>query len=220
MNSTPFNIVIADKQFLVTVSLETLIQNSTCYNVLGVAESITELKKLLKANTTDLLIADSVLFNYEGLDTLKLIKKEFPKLKVLIITNNINKIDLTELTRAGIKNIILKSTDKEEFFQAVDAALKNKKFFCDEVLELMMNSQDKNFFIPAVKLTASETEIIKLIAGGLTTKEIAAKRNVSFHTVMSHRKNIFRKLKINNTSALLMYAMHSGIISDNIEYYI
>ena len=69
------------------------------------------------------------------------------------------------------------------------------------------------------ELTATETEIVRLITQGFTTKEIADKRNLSFHTVITHRKNIFRKLNINSTSELMIYAMRSGII-DSLEYYI
>jgi len=66
-------------------------------------------------------------------------------------------------------------------------------------------------------LTTSELEIVKLIAGGMTTKEIANKKNISFHTVISHRKNIFKKLSINNSSELIMFAIRKGLI-DSVDY--
>ena len=68
-------------------------------------------------------------------------------------------------------------------------------------------------------LTVSEIEIVKLIANGLTTKEIAAKRNISYHTVNTHRKNIFKKVEVSNASELIILAIKAGWI-DNIEYYI
>ena len=68
-------------------------------------------------------------------------------------------------------------------------------------------------------MTVSEIEIVKMIANGLTTKEIASKRNISHHTVNTHRKNIFRKLEVTNASELIILAIKSGWI-DNIEYYI
>jgi DNA-binding CsgD family transcriptional regulator len=69
------------------------------------------------------------------------------------------------------------------------------------------------------QLTASEIEIVRLVAEGLTTKEIAIRKHISFHTVATHRKNIFRKLGVTNASELLMYAIKAGII-DTIEYHI
>ena len=69
------------------------------------------------------------------------------------------------------------------------------------------------------KLTVTEQEILKEIAMGKTTKEIAAKRFVSSHTIMTHRKNIFRKLNVNNIHEATKYAMRAGIV-DMAEYYI
>ena len=71
----------------------------------------------------------------------------------------------------------------------------------------------------AGKLTATELEIVRLIAQGLTNKEIAIRKKLSYHTIITHRKNIFRKLGISNSSELLMYAMRAGLI-DTTEYYI
>jgi DNA-binding NarL/FixJ family response regulator len=98
--------------------------------------------------------------------------------------------------------------------------MQGKKYYSDEVLDLLVNSKsERDEVAPGSGLTPAEIEITKLIASGMTTKEIAAQKHVSFHTVMSHRKNIFRKLNINNTSELIMYAIRTGLI-DNIEYYI
>jgi DNA-binding NarL/FixJ family response regulator len=68
-------------------------------------------------------------------------------------------------------------------------------------------------------LTSSEIEIVRLISGGVTTKEIANQKNISFHTVNTHRKNIFRKMGVTNASELIIQAIKAGWI-DNIEYFI
>ena len=70
-----------------------------------------------------------------------------------------------------------------------------------------------------VSLTKTETEILKDIALGLTTKDIAEKRFSSFHTINTHRKNIFRKLSVNNVHEATRYALRAGIV-DEAEYYI
>ena len=70
-----------------------------------------------------------------------------------------------------------------------------------------------------VKLTKTETEILKCIALGMTTKEIAERRFSSFHTINTHRKNIFRKLGVNNVHEATKYALRAGLI-DSAEYYI
>ena len=71
----------------------------------------------------------------------------------------------------------------------------------------------------SVYLTSSEIEIVRMIAKGMTTKEIARQKYISFHTVMTHRRNILRKLDVSNASELILYAISAGLI-DTIEYHI
>ena len=78
-------------------------------------------------------------------------------------------------------------------------------------------SENKHTSTEMSGLTHSEIEIVKLIADGYSTKDIALKKHISFHTVMTHRKNIFRKLEINNVTELIRYAVRQGLI-DYIEY--
>ena len=144
----------------------------------------------------------------------------FPDLTFLILTNSISKVEFTELSKIGIKNIIYKTADRDEILAAVDAALRGKKYFSEEILDLIIElGENRSVPEEPTHLTASEIEIVRLIAGGLTTKEIATKKNISFHTVNTHRKNIFRKMGIFNASELIIHAIKSGWI-DNIEYFI
>lgn len=219
MNIKSYNIIIADTQFLITESLKILIQNRSTYNLTGLAENYQELKSMLASNNADLLITDFAMFNYEYFEDLKQIKTGFPNLQILILTNHINRNEINELTRIGIKNIIYKSTDTEELFMAMNLAVRHKKYYSDEVMEVLMDNVSANSPDEHCHLTPSEIDIVKLVATGMTNKEIAEKKHVSFHTIITHRKNIFRKLKINNVSELLIYAVRAGLV-DNIEYYI
>ena len=220
MENKIYRTVIADSQFLITESLKILIQNSHQYTNVGVVDNFNDLDRLLNTNFIDILITDFELVDYDGFEKFKQIKYYYPDTRILILTNRINKIELDELTRIGIKNIIYKTSDTEDIFGAMDAAIKQKNYYSNEVLDLLMeNTSNRGESHELIYLTPSEIEIVRQIAAGLTTKEIAEKKHVSFHTVMSHRKNIFRKLNINNSSELLMYAVRAGLI-DNIEYYI
>ncbi len=221
MTKKPQNIIIADRQYLVTESLAMLIKQSTKYRLTGQAASTTELKALLKETPEPgLLITDFFLLDYNGFDHLKLLISENPGLKVLILTNHVPPADINELNRIGVRNIIYKTAGPDEIMQAIDATTQGRKYYSDEVLDILIeNKSNRAEVFAPVNLTPSEIEITRLIANGLTTKEIAAQKHLSFHTVMSHRKNIFKKLGINNTSELIMYAIRAGLI-DNIEYYI
>ena len=220
MNNSSKKIVIADTQFLVVETLKTILSADERFFITSIVNSQTELIKVLENELCGLLITDFSLFDYDSIDDLRRIKIKFPNISVLILTNSISKAEFSELSRIGIKNIIYKTAERNEIISAVDAALRGKKYYADEILDLILElGESKSVPEEPTHLTISEIEIVRLIAGGLTTKEIATQKNISFHTVNTHRKNIFRKLGIKNVSELMLYAVRNGLI-DPIEYHI
>ena len=214
------NIIIADSQWLVVETLKALISSEEQFWLSGTVETRNELFHLLGKNRTGLLITDIATMDYDGLSDLKLIREDFPQTRILVLTNMLSKTEFLTLTKFGIKNIVYKNVDRDELMSAIQAALKGKKFYSEEIIDMYMDINEIKYPEEEPKnLTASEIEIVKLIANGLTTKEIADKRNISYHTVSTHRKNIFRKIEVSNASELIMHAIKAGWI-DNIEYYI
>ncbi|MCX6220847.1 MAG: response regulator transcription factor [Bacteroidia bacterium] len=214
------HVIIADSQFLVAETVRNMVLDDLRYSLSGVAVSRSELFNLLRARQNTLLITDIATIDYNSVDDLKTIKELYPRIKVLVLTNVVSKNEFLWLSRIGIKNIVYKNVDKEELWSAIQATLKGKKFYSDEILDLYLDLGENKFIQDEPKtLTASEIEIVRMIANGLTTKEIAAKRNISNHTVSTHRKNIFKKIVVSNASELIIHAIKAGWI-DNIEYYI
>jgi DNA-binding NarL/FixJ family response regulator len=220
MSNPGYKIVIADTQFLVVEALKSLLGNDERFSIVGIVNTQQELYKVLDKESCHLLITDITLLNFEKIDDLESIKQKFPQLAILILTNFVSEAEFTELTKIGIRNIIYKTADRDEVLSAVDAACKGKKYYADEILDMILE-MGENKLIPEepTHLTSSEIEIVRLIASGLTTKEIAIRKNISFHTVNTHRKNIFRKMGVCNASELIIHAIKAGWI-DNIEYYI
>lgn len=211
-------IVIADSQYLVVESLTRLIEIESKYDLCGIADNRDGLIKLLKLNSPDLLITDFNLIDYEGLDDFKSIQNEFKSLSVLILTNQITQVELGKLLKSGIKNIALKTDEKMDLLSSIEMAMKRKRQFSDQILDMILElRENKNTATEFSGLTQSEIEIVKLIADGHTTKEIALIKYISFHTVLTHRKNIFRKLEINSVTELIKFAVRKGLI-DYIEY--
>jgi len=214
------NILIADSQFLITESLNVILQEEENYVVKQIVCNKYDLLKALAAIPINLLIVDFSLIDFESFSDLKELKKDYPQLHILILTNIVSKNDLIEYNSIGIKNILFKSADKDELFTALEATLKGKQYYSGDLLDMLFELNEKKFSSEETgQLTASEIEIVRLVAEGLTTKEIAIRKHISFHTVATHRKNIFRKLGVTNASELLMYAIKAGII-DTIEYHI
>ena len=179
-----------------------------------------ELEQALREVHVDILITDFNLNGSSGYHQLGVLLGKYPELRVLFLTNGITRNGLSELSGIGIINIIYKTVAKKELFTAINSTANREKYYSAEVYDILMNAEgNKSGSLDKVTLTTTEREIVRLIVSGLTTKEIAAKRNVSFHTIMAHRKNIFSKLGVKNVSELVVYAMKAGI-TDNIEYYI
>ncbi len=220
MNRSVNKIVIADTQFLVVEALKSLLGNDERFSITGIVNSQYELRKVLDREPCQLLITDNALLDYDSLHDLQEIRHMFPHLSILILTNILTKAEFTELSKAGIKNIIYKTADRDEVLSAIEAACKGKKYYSDNILDMILEmGESKSVLEEPTQLTSSEIEIVRLIANGLTTKEIATRKNISFHTVNTHRKNIFRKMGVCSASELIIHAIKAGWI-DNIEYYI
>jgi DNA-binding NarL/FixJ family response regulator len=180
-----------------------------------------ELFEKLLSNQPHVLIIDFDLFDFKTASELLDVRQKYPCIGILVITDNHSPEDIMKLLDCGITNYILKSCEEGELIEAFNATLNNRKYFSSMVLDVLLDKKNinRNIRTGTGHITPAETEIVKLITQGLTTKEIAIQKNLSYHTIISHRKNIFRKLSITNTSELIMYAMRNGIV-DTTEYYI
>ncbi len=212
-------IVIACNHFLIREGLSSLLKRTGEIDFGGVVDNKEALLYVLDSAMADLVIVDFESMDFDGPKEIALIQTQYKDCRLLLLVNGLSHQDASALTSLGLKNIVSKSADEEEILHAIELAFKGKKFYSDAVLELLIEKSAKNPLREATNLTLSETEIVKLIVEGLTTKEIALQKHISFHTVMTHRKNIFRKLNVTNVSELMLYAIKAGWI-DNIEYYI
>jgi DNA-binding NarL/FixJ family response regulator len=219
MASPEKQVLIADSQYLISRSLAELLSEKYHFTVKEIVTSRKDLEKSVKEGQFSLLIIDVNHFEFEGPADLK-IAISSDLIPVLVLTNSLTRNELAGLDSIGIKNILFKSSNEAEILTAVDHTLQGRKYYGREVMEILLEKGEwKKTVQETTSLTAAEIEIVKLIAEGMTTKEIASRKNVSFHTIMTHRKNIFRKARVNNASELVMFAIRSGII-DRIEYQI
>lgn len=219
MKSDEKQILLADSHYLASRSMQLLLLENFQPCRITVAESRYELEKAL-AGSGSLLILDLSLPDLDGITDLQQLLANAAKIPVMVLTTLLNRTELNQLNNAGIRNILYKTASHDELVEAVEAALKGRKYYGQEVMDLLMDQPDvRKLPMENTSLTGSEMEIIRLIAEGMTTKEIASRKNISFHTVMTHRKNIFRKARVNNASELVMFAIRNGII-ESLDYQI
>ncbi len=213
------NILIADNHFFIAEGIFASVKKTEQVKLAKKAENKEELLSFLQINNFDLLIIDNRFFGFDTSQKIVELRNQYSDLKFLIITNGLTQSEVAEFGNSGVHNIILKSSGKDEFKQALDFTMKGKIYYSNEILELLLEQNTTQNQPKEYSLTNAEIEIVKLIATGLTTKQIAERKRISYHTVVTHRKNIFRKLSINSTSELILFAMKQHLI-DTIEFHI
>jgi DNA-binding NarL/FixJ family response regulator len=171
-------------------------------------------------NNPFLLVIDHSTFEWNSPDDYKLIRKTWPETSVLVISDVFTYTQAREVINAGISHFILKTSTEEDILSALKAIINKKKFISGEIYDILIQKEKstKQQVMPA-RLSPSEIEVARMIAEGKTTKEIAVLKHLSFHTVNTHRKNIFRKLGINTSFELVKYVLNAGL-SNDIEYHI
>lgn len=215
------NIIIADNQDISNAGWHYLLKNHIeISEIIDVSEK-KELLTLLTVYPTSLVILDYTLFDFDSVNELLILQSRFEQVDWILFSDELSDEFLrTLLYNSHSFSVLMKDCSKEEIGSAIKEAYKGFRYICNHVSNLLLdNSKNMHNMNARQILTVTEQEILKEMALGKTTKEIAAHRNVSAHTIMTHRKNIFRKIEVNNVHEATKYAMRSGIV-DLAEYYI
>ncbi len=174
----------------------------------------------LKQNPESLVVLDYTLFDINDVDELSIICQCYPESQWLIFSDDLS-IDFIKQAAAisHCISILFKDSPMSEIRQCLTTILSGNRYVCQRVMELLLAPRTAEQSPGTADLTPTEREILHDIALGMTTREIAEKRYSSFHTVNTHRKNIFRKINVNNVHEATRYALRAGLI-DSAEYYI
>ena len=206
------NIIIFDKQDITRLGLEMLI--TKLYpkeHTLFFADTKNNLVQNLVSNPDSLVVIDYALSDLNSADSLLNISIRFPKTHWVLFSEELSVQFLKKVLCNDAFSVILKNSNLTEIKTAILFALDKQDFVCSQVKELLLMS-DKENAGNNDPLTLTEKEILREIALGKTAKEIAVSRNISTHTVVTHRKNIYRKLEVNNSQEAAGYALRAGII--------
>lgn len=187
------------------------------------AKSVSDKAGLIASLQTDdeaVVVLDYTLFDINDLEELQILNQRFPRTQwVLFSTELTNDFVRRAVAVSSSFSVLLKESSMDEIRDCLRFALRHQRYICQRTTEILLAPAADKAEEERVKLTRTETEILKDIALGMTTKEIAEKRVSSFHTVNTHRKNIFRKLGVNNAHEATKYALRAGLV-DSAEYYI
>ena len=208
--------IVADNQFITSEGIISLLKKSLGIEVILQVSTKNELQDKLNRYPDSVIILDYTLFDFISMEQMLIVKAAFPKSSWLLFSEELGvaflrRILLTDPTLS----VVSKHNSKEQIIEALQNIELNAPYLCESAEHILQSKIEPE----SDKLTPSEKSILHEIALGKTTKEIAYEKNLSFHTVNSHRKNIFRKLEINNVHEAVKYAIRAGIF-DVAEYYI
>lgn len=212
-------LVIADNQDITKAGILYLTDKMREVGLVTEAADKKELLRLLVRYPDAVVLLDYTLFDLNSADELIILQERFKRISWILFSEELSEDFIRRIIFSSETfSIVLKDSFLEEIRTAIFSAFRSQRFICNRINNLLSDrkaGQQKEHPV----LTSTETEILKSIALGKTTKEIAAERFSSIHTITTHRKNIFRKLEVNNLHEATRYALRAGII-DSAEYYI
>ena len=216
--------IIADNQDITKAGMMFLLSRQKDTALLLEADNKAELIQQLRLHPGAVVILDYTSFDFVSSDELIVLHERFKEADWLLFSDELSIGFLRQVLFSSMSfGVVLKDNSKEEILTALQCALRKGRFICNHVSNLLLSGNSQTSLLHPIQqndlLTSAERSILKEIALGKTTKEIAVERNLSFHTINSHRKNIFRKLGVNNAHEATKYAMKAGIV-DLVEYYI
>jgi DNA-binding NarL/FixJ family response regulator len=210
----PLRIIIADDHPLLVDGLRRVLEEMKDVEVTEPVGNGRQLLLRLRESPVDMVLLDLQMPQLDGLETLRILQKEFPRLKVVIFTNYNQQKLLREARNLGASGYLSKSCTSQELKDAVRTVEEGGTWFPKESPSVAEDSPSVfvNDFMKKYQITQREVEIIRKIALGYTTKEIGEQLYVSEFTVNAHRRNICRKLDIYTPVGLVNFAKEHGLV--------
>lgn len=212
-------LLLCDDHPLVIEGLKLILADDDRFQIVGEVYNGKEALDFLASNEVDILMMDINMPVLNGLETAKIIEKDFPELKVVMLSMLNDSHLIKNLIEHGIKAYLMKNAGQEEIIQTIVKVNGGGTAFDNDLLLEIMNlkkqrkKKKENSLFP--KLSRREKEILALIVDEHTTAEIAKKLFISFGTVETHRRNMLNKLGLRNTAGLVRVAIEFDILKDD-----
>lgn len=213
-------IFIADDHPVLRDGIKAVLSKNPDYEVVGEAQTGAEAVRSVEALKPDIVIMDITMPDINGITVTKRITEEYPESRVIILSMHSDVYNAIDSFRAGALAYVLKDSASEELIKAVEKVKSGEKYISQAIAGELLNdymeiikrdqpaAQD-----PFDTLSAREREILKYIADGKTSKEIADKLFISVSTVKTHRNNLMKKLKVNDMASMIKAAIRKGIVN-------
>lgn len=210
-------VFVADDHEMVRRGLVSLIMSHPGWEVCGEAENGRIAVDMVRQLKPDVAVLDIAMPIVSGLAATRRIVRDSPQVKVLILTVTDEEQVVRDACVAGVRGFVLKSDASSDLVDAVQALGNGDTFFTGKVSEIVRSGYLE--YVRSTKgegslptLSARENEIVRLLAEGKSTKDMACLLGISFKTVETHRHNLMRKLNLHSVAKLVLFAARSGVI--------
>jgi DNA-binding NarL/FixJ family response regulator len=200
-------VFLADHHVLIRGGLRTLLQARRDFFICGEADNGIEAVKLAIQAKPDIVIMNVNMPGINGIEATRQIRKAMPNTEVLIFTAESNEDIMRECLRAGAGGYLLKSASDEQIIEAIETLAQHRGYYSGSVTEKLLRAGNNRS-----GLTAREREILRLIAQGRRSKEIALLLGVSLRTVETHRAAGMRKLDLHSVAEVVRYAIREQLV--------
>ncbi|MBF8176325.1 MAG: response regulator transcription factor [Burkholderiaceae bacterium] len=201
------NIIIAEDHTLIREGLRSLLAHVDGMQIIADTGSGTQVEELLTRHAADLLLLDLDLPGCHGITLTARIKQQHPHIKILILTGSTDHNSVRQAFTAGADGYLLKLEDSSELLEAIPTVLRNQRYV-SKLLGPLTHFQEQE----DQAVTPREQQILKLVAAGKSSQEIADALQLSIFTVRKHKQNLMAKLSLHNAVELTRYAMHQGLL--------
>lgn len=207
------NVLLVDDHAIVTDGLLALLNDQPDLNIKGVARNGREAIDMVSVLKIDIVLMDIDMPEMNGIEATKVLKKDFPDLKIVILTMHDEKAMIRMLLDIGADGYLLKNSSKDEVLKAFANVHNGIQHISEEVNTVLLTTEkaaERDGKLS--ELTEREIEILKFIAEGLSNKEIGDKLFISHRTVDTHRTNLMQKLGVHNIAGLVRTAIQGGLV--------
>jgi len=219
MNATGhrnIRLLLVDDHLMMRLGIRTALASYPYVEIAGEASNGEEAMRLAKELDVDVVLMDINMPQMNGLEVTELLHHTVPKAKVLILTVHKNPEYVRQIIRSGAWGYVLKDSSPQELARAIEAVEAGRRYFSPDVsgalLDFCLNQSPPEAPSSSASLTERETEVLRLVANGSSTKEIASQLKITSRTAETHRERIMRKLGIHNVAGLTRFAIAKGIV--------
>lgn len=205
-------VMLVDDHTLVRAGVRRILEAQGGLRVVGELSDGSAVMEAIEHTPTDVVVLDLTLPGRDGLGVLREIRARWPDLKVVVLTMHSEGGYVARAVREGANGYLLKDSAVQDLVSAIEAVMEGGEFFSPAV-QRKLTQMMRGGTTTLEALTEREREVLRLVAEGLPTKQIAAALNISSRTVETHRANLMRKLDLHSVARLTQFAIREGLVS-------